>query len=75
MNSEMDSMYQNHVVTMVNPPEGINAIRCKWFFQKENKTWKVMLLPIRSIDATKIWKFDEIHSWIKINFYKIKHPI
>ena len=32
--SEMDSMYTNQVWTLVDPPEGIKPIGCKWIFKK-----------------------------------------
>ena len=34
MRSEMDSMYTNQVWTLVEPPEGIKPIGCKWIFIK-----------------------------------------
>ena len=33
--SEMDSMYTNKVWTLVDPPEGIKPIGCKWIFKKK----------------------------------------
>ena len=35
MKSEMDSMYDNQVWTLVDPPEGIKPIGCKWVFKKK----------------------------------------
>ena len=35
MKSEMDSMYSNQVWTLVDPPEGVNPIGCKWVFKKK----------------------------------------
>ena len=35
MKSKMDSMYTNQVWTLVDPPEGIKPIRCKWIFKKK----------------------------------------
>ena len=35
MKSEMDSMYTNQVWTLVDPPEGIKPIGCKWIFNKK----------------------------------------
>ena len=37
MKSEMDSMYENQVWTLVYPPEGMKPIRGKWVFK--NKTY------------------------------------
>ncbi|KAK8685925.1 hypothetical protein V6N13_124956 [Hibiscus sabdariffa] len=33
--SEMDSMSENHVWTLVEPPEGIKSKGCKWVFKKK----------------------------------------
>ncbi|KAK9001077.1 hypothetical protein V6N11_082869 [Hibiscus sabdariffa] len=35
MRSEMDSMSENQVWTLVEPPEGIKPIGCKWVFKKQ----------------------------------------
>ena len=35
MKSEMDSMYSNQVWTLVDPPNGINLIGCKWVFKRK----------------------------------------
>ena len=35
MNSEMDSMYSNKVWNLVDAPEGIVPIGCKWIFKKK----------------------------------------
>jgi hypothetical protein len=35
MESEMDSMYSNKVWTLVDAPEGITPIECKWVFKKK----------------------------------------
>ncbi|KAK8547551.1 hypothetical protein V6N12_031688 [Hibiscus sabdariffa] len=35
MRSEMDSMSNNQVWTLVEPPEGIKPIGCKWVFKKK----------------------------------------
>ena len=32
---KMDSMYENQVWTLVDPPEGIKPIGCKWVFKKK----------------------------------------
>ncbi|KAK8574323.1 hypothetical protein V6N13_016124 [Hibiscus sabdariffa] len=36
MRSEMDSMSDNQVWTLVEPPEGVKPIGCKWVFKKKN---------------------------------------
>ncbi|KAK8943207.1 hypothetical protein KSP39_PZI008734 [Platanthera zijinensis] len=35
MKSEMDSMYANQVWNLVEPPEGVRPIGCKWVFKKK----------------------------------------
>ena len=35
MKSKMDSMYTNQVWILVDPPEGIKPIGCKWIFKKK----------------------------------------
>ncbi|XP_052882728.1 uncharacterized mitochondrial protein AtMg00820-like [Gossypium arboreum] len=35
MRSEMDSMYENQVWTLVDPPERVKPIGCKWVFKKK----------------------------------------
>ena len=35
MKSEMDSMYENKIWTLVDPLEGIKPIGCKWIFKKK----------------------------------------
>ena len=35
MKSAMDSMYDNQVWTLVDPPEGLKPIGCKWVFKRK----------------------------------------
>ena len=35
MKSEKESMYQNKVLTLVDPLEGVKPIGCKWVFKKK----------------------------------------
>ena len=35
MKFEMDSMYSNQVWTLVDAPEGVTPIGCKWVYKKE----------------------------------------
>ena len=50
MHSEMDSMYENEVWTLVDPPIGTKPIGCKWVFKKKTDmdgkvfTYKARLL-------------------------------
>jgi len=38
MRSEMDSMKDNRVWNLVDPPDGVRAIECKWIFKKKIDT-------------------------------------
>ena len=44
MKSEIESMYENQVLNLVDPPEGSKPTECKWIFKK---TLMVMLLSIK----------------------------
>ena len=35
MNSEMESMYSNQVWDLIEPPEGIKPVGCKWIYKKK----------------------------------------
>ena len=35
MKSEMQSMYDNQVWTLIDPPKGLKTIGCKWVFKKK----------------------------------------
>ena len=35
MKSEIDSMYENQVWNLVDPPEGVRPIECKWIYKKK----------------------------------------
>ncbi|KAL4272942.1 hypothetical protein GQ457_13G017820 [Hibiscus cannabinus] len=59
MRSEMDSMSETQVWTLVEPPEGIKPIGCKWFFKKKTdmdgnvQTYKERLVAKRF--STNSW--------------------
>ena len=38
MKFKMESMRVNDVWTLVDPPEGIKPIRCKWIFKRKRST-------------------------------------
>jgi len=38
MRSEMESMRENQVWNLVDPPDGVRAIECKWIFKKKIDT-------------------------------------
>ena len=45
MESEMQSMYDNQVWILVDPPEGAKIIECKWIFKiKADNTFKGRLV-------------------------------
>ena len=51
MKSEMESMEVNNVWTLVEPPEGVKLIGCKWIFKRKRsadgkvETYKARRLP------------------------------
>ena len=50
MNLEIDSMYSNHVLELVDFPEGVKPIGCKWIYKRKKdangrvKTYKARLV-------------------------------
>ncbi|KAL4341443.1 hypothetical protein GQ457_08G031550 [Hibiscus cannabinus] len=65
MRSEMDSMSENQVWTLVEPPEGIKPIGCKWVFKKKTdmdgnvQTYKGRLVPkVAAFYDYEIWQMD-----------------
>ena len=38
MKSEMKSMYDNQVWNLIDPPDGVKTIECKWIFKKKMDT-------------------------------------
>ncbi|KAK8980508.1 hypothetical protein V6N11_081975 [Hibiscus sabdariffa] len=64
MRSEMDSMSNNQVWTLVEPPEGIKPIGCKWVFKKKTdmdgnvQTYKGRLVAKAAFDDYEIWQMD-----------------
>ncbi|KAL4368275.1 hypothetical protein GQ457_05G028000 [Hibiscus cannabinus] len=63
MRSEMDSMSENQVWTLVEPPEGVKPIGCKWVFKKKTdmdamfKSIRI-LLDVAAFDDYEIWQMD-----------------
>ena len=50
MSSEIGSMYSNQVWTLVDPPEGISPIGCKWVFKRNiGKDGKVETFKARLV--------------------------
>ncbi|XP_052885251.1 uncharacterized protein LOC128293778 [Gossypium arboreum] len=72
MRSKMDSMYENQVWTLVDPPEGVKPIGCKWVFKKKTdmdamfKSIRI-LLAIATFHDYEIWQMD-----VKIAFLNEK---
>ncbi|KAK8533071.1 hypothetical protein V6N12_076352 [Hibiscus sabdariffa] len=65
MRSEMDSMSENQVWTLVEPPEGIKPIGCKWVFKKKTdmdgnvQTFKGQLVAkVAAFHDYEIWQMD-----------------
>jgi hypothetical protein len=38
MKFEIESMYENQVWSLVDPPEGSRPIKCKWIYNKKTDT-------------------------------------
>ncbi|KAL4289551.1 hypothetical protein GQ457_14G019920 [Hibiscus cannabinus] len=64
MRSEMDSMSENQVWTLVEPPEGVKLIGCKWVFKKKTdmdsnvQTYKGRLVAKATFHDYEIWQMD-----------------
>ncbi|KAL4273414.1 hypothetical protein GQ457_13G015300 [Hibiscus cannabinus] len=65
MRSEMNSMSDNKVWTLVEPPEGIKPIGCKWVFKKKTdmdgnvQTYKGRLVAkVVAFHDYEIWQMD-----------------
>ncbi|KAK8696583.1 hypothetical protein V6N13_001716 [Hibiscus sabdariffa] len=64
MRSEMDSMSENQVWTLVEPHEGIKPIGCKWVFKKKTdmdgnvQTYKGRLVTKAAFHDYEIWQMD-----------------
>ncbi|KAK9044761.1 hypothetical protein V6N11_058653 [Hibiscus sabdariffa] len=64
MRSEMDSMSDNQVWTLVEPPEGIKPIGCKWVFKRKTdmdgnvQTYKERLVAKAAFHDYEIWQMD-----------------
>ncbi|KAL4292023.1 hypothetical protein GQ457_14G020980 [Hibiscus cannabinus] len=62
--SEMDSMSENQVWTLVEPPEGVKPIWCKWVFKKNTdmdgnvQTYKGRLVAKATFHDYEIWQMD-----------------
>ncbi|KAL4388746.1 hypothetical protein GQ457_09G017270 [Hibiscus cannabinus] len=64
MRFEMDSMSDNHVWNLVEPPVGIKPIGCKWVFKKKTdmdgnvQTYKGRLVAKAAFHDYEIWQMD-----------------
>ncbi|KAK8584066.1 hypothetical protein V6N12_068316 [Hibiscus sabdariffa] len=64
MRSEMDSILENQVWTLVEPPEGVKPIGCKWVFKKKTnmdgnvQTYKGLLVAKAAFHDYEIWQMD-----------------
>ncbi|KAK8694851.1 hypothetical protein V6N13_072395 [Hibiscus sabdariffa] len=65
MRSKMDSMSENQVWTLVEPPKGIKPIGCKWVFKKKTDmdgnvhTYKGRLVAkVAAFHDYEIWQMD-----------------
>ncbi|KAK8624644.1 hypothetical protein V6N13_089533 [Hibiscus sabdariffa] len=64
MRSEMGSMSENQVWSLVEPPEGVKPIGCKWVFKKKTDmdgnvhTYKGRLVAKAAYHDYEIWQMD-----------------
>ena len=67
MKSEMESMKVNDVWTLVDPPEGVKPIGCKWVFKRKRgadgkvETYKARLVT-KDYRQHYVINYDEIFS-------------
>ena len=67
MKSKIQSMYDNQVWTLIDPPEGKKTIRCKWVFKKKTDidgkvhTYKARLVA-KGFKQTHVIDYDETFS-------------
>ena len=68
MKSEMEYMYQNKVLTLVDPLEGVKPIGCKWVFKKKTdmdgkvQTYKTRLVAKKGFKQIHGIDYDETFS-------------
>ena len=71
MKSEIQSMYDNQVWTLIDPPEGTKTIGCKWVFKKKTDmdgkvhTYKARLVA-KGFKQTHGIDYDETFSSVAI---------
>ena len=71
MKSEIQSMYDNHVWTLIDPTDGLKTIGCKWVFKKKTDmdgnvhTYKVRLV-VKDFRQTHGIDYNETFSPIAI---------
>ena len=69
MKSEMQSMYDNQVWTLIDSPDGVKTIRCKWVFKKKTNmdgkvhTYKARLVA-KGFKQTHGIDYDETFSLV-----------
>ena len=79
MKLEIDSMYSKQIWSLVNPPEGIVPIRCKWIYKRKIgldgkvETYKARLVvkgysPCEGIDYHEIFSSVVILKFIHTLF-------
>ncbi|KAL4383198.1 hypothetical protein GQ457_15G019300 [Hibiscus cannabinus] len=72
MRSEMDSMSDNQVWTLVEPPEGIKPIGCKWVFKKKTdmdgnvQTYKGRLVAKVAFHDYEIWQMTQPEGFVTL---------
>jgi hypothetical protein len=49
MRSEIDSMGENQVWNLVDPPDGVRPIECKWIYKKKDMDGNVNIYKARLV--------------------------
>ena len=62
MKSEMQSMYDNQVWTLIDPPEGLKTIGCKWVFKMKTG----MDGNVHTFKARLVAKEFQANTWYRL---------
>ena len=63
--SKMQSMYDNQVWTLIDPPNGLKTIGCKWVFTRR-LTWMAMCIPLRHDWLQKVSRKHMVFTMMKL---------
>ena len=60
MKSKIESMKENQVWNLIDPPDGVRTIKCKWIYKKK-KIWVEIFTSIKLELSQKVFdKFKEL---------------